>query len=340
MKCYLTLSKWMSQTPNFQAVKEKNEGLASGRRRKGSRGKIDTLLTKEEVEFVDKLLKTRTRLGMNQTQLANVLGTSTGTISAFEQFSLGLKSWRGWLPRLEQWVQDHRENHEERELDKELPEWSIFLEQEQSDCQKVQALENYFKNNWPPRSLSDQEILQIAEEFDLEFKKVKLWFTNKFQRRNHVATKLQEDPFYVGKISAQLKEAIQFARFFREERKRHLCVQDDVAALSGISLNSVRGFELMEMNEGRFLSYHQKLSHWMSNTSNFQMMEGKDRTRKRWQKEEKDYLNQCWDGENLPSKDLIEILADNMGVSKESIYSWFKRQKRKKMMEQLEDDPN
>ena len=181
MKCYLTLSKWMSQTPNFQAVKEKNEGLASGRRRKGSRGKIDTLLTKEEVEFVDKLLKTRTRLGMNQTQLANVLGTATGTISAFEQFSLGLKSWRGWLPRLEQWVQDHRENHEERELDKELPEWSIFLEQEQSDCQKVQALENYFKNNWPPRSLSDQEILQIAEEFDLEFKKVKLWFTNKFQ---------------------------------------------------------------------------------------------------------------------------------------------------------------
>ena len=174
MKCYLTLSKWMSQTPNFQAVKEKNEGLGRGR------GKIDSLLTKEEVEFVDKLVKTRTRLGMNQTQLANVLGTSTGTISAFEQFSLGLKSWREWLPLLEQWVQDHQENHE-RELDKELPEWSIFLEQEQSDCQKVQALENYFKNNLPPRSLSDQEILQIAEEFDLEFKKVKLWFTYKFQ---------------------------------------------------------------------------------------------------------------------------------------------------------------
>ena len=108
---------------------------------------------------------------MNQTQLANVLGTSTGTISAFEQFSLALKSWREWLPLLEQWVQDHQE----------LPEWSIFLEQEQSDCQKVQALKNFFKNNLPPRSLSDQEILQIAEEFDLEFKKVKLWFTNKFQ---------------------------------------------------------------------------------------------------------------------------------------------------------------
>ena len=171
MKCYLTLSKWMSQTPNFQALKEKNEGLVSGRKRKGSRGKIDSLLTKEEIEFVDKLLKTRTRLRMNQTQLANVLGTSTGTISAFEQFSLALKSWREWLPLLEQWVQDHQE----------LPEWSIFLEQEQSDCQKVQALKNFFKNNLPPRSLSDQEILQIAEEFDLEFKKVKGWFTNKFQ---------------------------------------------------------------------------------------------------------------------------------------------------------------
>ena len=175
LKRYRTLSNWMSQTPNFQLVKEKNEGLGNGR------VKIDSLLTKEEVVFVDRLVKTRTRLGMNQTQLANVLGTSTGTISEFEQFSLGLKNWRKWLPRLEQWVQDHQENHEERELDKELPEWSIFLEQEQSDCQKVQALENYFKNNLPPRIPSDQEILQIAEEIDLEFKKVKLWFSYKFQ---------------------------------------------------------------------------------------------------------------------------------------------------------------
>merc|ERR1719295_747957 len=108
LKRYRTLSSWMSQTPNFQVVKEKNEGLGRGR------GKIDSLLTKEEVEFVDKLVKTRTRLGMNQTQLANVLGTSTGTISSFEQFNLGLKNWREWLPRLDQWVQDHRENHEER----------------------------------------------------------------------------------------------------------------------------------------------------------------------------------------------------------------------------------
>ena len=175
LKRYLTLSNWMSQTPNFQVVKEKNEGLRNGR------VKIDSLLTKEEVEFVDRLVKTRTRLGMNQTQLANVLGTSTGTISEFEQFSLGLKNWRVWLPRLEQWVQNHRESHEERELDKELPEWSIFSEQEQLDCQKISVLENYFKNNLPPRTLSDQEILQIAEEIDLEFKKVKLWFSNKFQ---------------------------------------------------------------------------------------------------------------------------------------------------------------
>ena len=62
-----------NETPNFQALREKNEGLGNGR------VKIDSLLTKEEVEFVDRLIKTRTRLGMNQTQLANVLGTSTGT---------------------------------------------------------------------------------------------------------------------------------------------------------------------------------------------------------------------------------------------------------------------
>ena len=126
-----------------------------------------------------------------------------------------------------------------------------------------------------------------------------------------------------------MKEAIEFARFFREERKSHLCTQEDVAAASGISLDNVRDFELMEMNEGRFLTYHRKLSHWMSNTTNFQMMVGKDRRRKRWRKEEKDYLNQCWDGENMPSKDVIEKLADNMGVSKETIFSWFQRQKRK-----------
>ena len=126
-----------------------------------------------------------------------------------------------------------------------------------------------------------------------------------------------------------MKEAIQFARVFREERKRHLCAQYDVAAVSGISLDNVRDFELMYMNEGRFLTYHRKLSHWMSNTTNFQMMVGKDRRRKHWRKEEKDYLNQCWDGENTPSKDVIEKLADNMGVSKESIYSWFQSQKRK-----------
>ena len=127
-----------------------------------------------------------------------------------------------------------------------------------------------------------------------------------------------------------MKEAIQFARVFREERKRHLCTQEDVAAVSGISLDNVKDFELMEMNEGRFLTYHRKLSHWMSNTTNFQMIVGKDRSRKRWQKEEKDYLNQCWDGENMPSKDVIEKLADNMGVSKGSIYSWFQTQKKKR----------
>ena len=45
MKGYLTLSNWMSQTPNFQAVKEKNDGLGNGR------GKIDSLLTEEEVSL-------------------------------------------------------------------------------------------------------------------------------------------------------------------------------------------------------------------------------------------------------------------------------------------------
>ena len=77
----------------------------------------------------------------------------------------------------------------------------------------------------------------------------------------------------------------------------------------------------------------------MSNTTNFQMMEGKDRRRKYWRKEEEDYLNQCWDGEKMPSKEVIQKLADKMGVSKERIYSWFQRQKRKKI-DQLEHDPN
>ena len=49
----------MSQTPNFQVVKEKNGGLRNGI------VKIDSQLTKEEVEFVDRLVKTKTRLGMN-----------------------------------------------------------------------------------------------------------------------------------------------------------------------------------------------------------------------------------------------------------------------------------
>ena len=129
-----------------------------------------------------------------------------------------------------------------------------------------------------------------------------------------------------------MKEAIEFARFFREERKRHLCTQEDVAAASGISLDNVKRFEQMEMNKGRFLAYHQKLSHWMTNTTNFQMMEGKDRRRKYWQrtKKEEDYLNQCWDGEKIPSKEVIQKLVDEMGVSESSIYSWFRRQKTKK----------
>ena len=59
LKRYCTLSSWMSQTPNFQVVKEKNGGLRNGI------VKIDSQLTKEEVEFVDRLVKTRTRLGMN-----------------------------------------------------------------------------------------------------------------------------------------------------------------------------------------------------------------------------------------------------------------------------------
>ena len=68
----------------------------------------------------------------------------------------------------------------------------------------------------------------------------------------------------------------------------------------------------------------------MSNTTNFQMMEGKDRRRKYWRKEEKDYSKQCWDGEKMPPKEVIQKLVDEMGVSKGSIYSWFRRQKTKK----------
>ena len=170
LKHHQTLSQWMSQTPNFQAVKDRKEEIVSQ-------------LTQEEIKFVDVLVKTRKRHGKNLTQLANVFGTSAGTVSAFVTFNMSVKNWREWKLRLEQWVQDQREYHDDIELDDELPDWSIFLDSEQleSVCQKVAVLENYWKNNLPLRIPYDQKILQIAKEINLDVKKVKLWFLYKFQ---------------------------------------------------------------------------------------------------------------------------------------------------------------
>ena len=170
LKHHQTLSQWMLQTPNFQAVKDRKEEIVSQ-------------LTQEEIKFVDVFVKTRKRHGKNLTQLANVFGTSAGTVSAFVTFKMSVKNWREWKLRFEQWVQDQREYHDDIELDDELPDWSIFFESEQLESvrQKVAVLENYWKNNLPLRIPSDQKILQIAKKIDLDVKKVKLWFLYKFQ---------------------------------------------------------------------------------------------------------------------------------------------------------------
>ena len=128
-------------------------------------------------------------------------------------------------------------------------------------------------------------------------------------------------------MTPALKEAIEFASFFKKERNVHLYKLSDVATMSGINRDLLSRFEKMRMEEKHFLKYHLKLSHWLSST-NFQRI--KIRRRKYWKKEEEEYLNQCWDGEKMPSKEVMQNLVDKMGVSKGSIYSWFRRQKTKK----------
>ena len=123
-----------------------------------TKARVKIKFTAEEVEFVDKLIQTRKRLGVTQHELAKVFGVTDNLVSDFEKLKMTATNWKIWQPHFDSWVQDH------------------------SECESIEqiaVMEKYYKENL--RVPSDSKAQQIAEDIDLEVKRVKLWFLNRHQ---------------------------------------------------------------------------------------------------------------------------------------------------------------
>ena len=123
-----------------------------------TKARVKIKFTAEEVEFVDKLIQTRKRLGVTQPQLGEVIGVTDSLVASFENFKMTATNWKIWQPHFDSWVQDHSESESN---------------------EQVAVMEKYYNEN---RDVpTDQEIELIAEDIDLEVKRVKLWFLNRHQ---------------------------------------------------------------------------------------------------------------------------------------------------------------
>ena len=125
---------------------------------KTTKARVKITLTAEAVEFVDKLIQTRKRLGMTQLELAKVIGVSDSRVSAFENSKMTATNWKRWQPHFDKWVQDRSKSE---------------------SIEQVAVMEKYYKEN--VEVPSDKDIQQISKDIHLEFKSVKLWFLNRHQ---------------------------------------------------------------------------------------------------------------------------------------------------------------
>ena len=120
--------------------------------------KSQSKFTKEEVEFVDRLIQTRKRLGVTQPQLGEVIGVTDSLVASFENFKMTATNWKIWQPHFDSWVQDHSESE---------------------SIEQIAVMEKYYKENLSVPS--DSKAQQIAKDIDLEVKRVKLWFLDRHQ---------------------------------------------------------------------------------------------------------------------------------------------------------------
>ena len=112
----------------------------------------------EEVEFVDKLIQTRKRLGVTQLELAKVFGVTDNLVSDFEKLKMTATNWKIWQPHFDSWVQDQCKSE---------------------SIEQIAVMEKYYKENLCVPS--DPKVQQIAKDIDLEVKRVKLWFLDRHQ---------------------------------------------------------------------------------------------------------------------------------------------------------------
>ena len=125
---------------------------------KTTKARVKITLTAEAVEFVDKLIQTRKRLGVTQLELAKVFGVTDNLVSDFEKLKMTATNWKMWQPLFDSWVQDHSVSE---------------------SIEQIAVMEKYFKENLCVPS--DSKAQQIAEDINLEVKRVKLWFLNRHQ---------------------------------------------------------------------------------------------------------------------------------------------------------------
>ena len=171
-------------------------------------------------------------------------------------------------------------------------------------------------------------ITQIGQETGLEEKSVRNWFRIQNWQKTLVSTKLA-DPNYEKSVDESVIKAIVFAKEFEKTRKDLGQSLSDVAGSQywPYCFSQIGKFEKLQVSEDQLVKYHQILERWMLN-----LPEPKESTKNRVLMEKHmDYLEQVLFWEGNPSKEKLKEIAENTGISCNSLVQWFKYRERKRL---------
>ncbi|KAM4661975.1 POU domain, class 5, transcription factor 1.1-like [Discoglossus pictus] len=186
--------------PNDSCNNTKNTNLADQDDYPSSENEeVDPVLEKEMKEFVRALKEKRIQLGFTQADVGFILGSLYGkflsqtTICRFESLQLSYKNMRQLKPTLELWLAHAETTNNPQELLNTDPAVSRTCKRKRRTSIEPAAkavLENYFARCRKPEI---KEIIQLAQELNMEKDVVRVWFCNRRQKG-----KRQDNMFFSG----------------------------------------------------------------------------------------------------------------------------------------------
>ena len=277
---------------------------------------VNASFRKREIQFVNKLKETRTRLNVTQREVGKVVRASRPTISEFETFRMSPANWRKWQEKINPWVKKPIVPSQNERV--RPPKVHVF---DKMNRHRVTLEDNFKKDPMP----SSEMITLLAQEIGLEETSVKKWFKRQREAKTWVSTKM-EDPKYKKNMNKSVKEAIEFKNEFEKTRRNLGHSMQDVARSQywPHAKSLLNKFKILEVSEDQLVRYHQTLKGWMTN-----LPPPKESGMNRYLMEKhRDHLKQVFEsGEENPSQAKLKEIADKTGISLKSLHKWFEKQR-------------